>query len=244
MDMQQAITAKRTSEPPTEPTPIGTVDQLDALGRLLYGEQWITPMARDLKIHPDTLAEWAWGRRELQRRVATDAGTRRLSEACDGPSVSVGYAAPFHGPVTARSQKAKAWSNAYATPSFCVGAALATFLTPSSRFRHLAMRRDPAVTRKVHLPWPPTQTGPCGSGDQYGVCCRRPDGSPYKKIGLYKPPPSPSGHSHPGCYINWTRDCSPKISGEHFISETVLSILNPRMLRIGGAAWKRLWHLK
>jgi hypothetical protein len=54
MDMQQAITAKRTSEPPTEPTPIGAVDRLDALGRLLYGEQWITPMARDLKIHPDS----------------------------------------------------------------------------------------------------------------------------------------------------------------------------------------------
>jgi hypothetical protein len=64
MDMQQAITAKRTSVPPTQPTG-GAVDRLDALGQLLYGEQWITPMARDLKIHPDTLAEWAWGRREL-----------------------------------------------------------------------------------------------------------------------------------------------------------------------------------
>jgi len=53
---------------------------------------------------------------------------------------------------------------------------------------------------------------------------------------LYKPPP-PSGYSHPGCYMNWTHDCSSKISGEHFISETVLSILNPRTLRIGGAAW-------
>jgi hypothetical protein len=65
MDMQQAIAAKRTTEPPTEATPIGVADRLDALGRLLYGEQWITPMARDLKIHPDTIAEWAWSRREL-----------------------------------------------------------------------------------------------------------------------------------------------------------------------------------
>jgi hypothetical protein len=65
MDVQQAITAKRTTEPPTEPTPIGEADRLDALGRLLYGEQWITPMARDLKIHPDMIAQWAWGRREL-----------------------------------------------------------------------------------------------------------------------------------------------------------------------------------
>jgi hypothetical protein len=65
MDMQQAITANRTSKPPTGSTPVGAVDRLDALGQLLYGEQWITPMARDLKIHPDMLAEWAWGRCEL-----------------------------------------------------------------------------------------------------------------------------------------------------------------------------------
>jgi hypothetical protein len=65
MDVQQAITAKRTGEPLTEPTPVSPVDRLDAHGQLLYGEQWITPMARDLKIHPDMIAEWAWGRREL-----------------------------------------------------------------------------------------------------------------------------------------------------------------------------------
>jgi hypothetical protein len=65
MDMQQAITAKRITETSTEPIAIGAADRLDALGRLLYGEQWITPMARDLKIHPDVIAEWAWGRREL-----------------------------------------------------------------------------------------------------------------------------------------------------------------------------------
>jgi hypothetical protein len=65
MDIEQAITAKRTSEPPGELIHTDAVDRLDALGQLLYGEQWITPMARDLKTHPDTIAEWAWGRREL-----------------------------------------------------------------------------------------------------------------------------------------------------------------------------------
>jgi len=65
MDIQQAITAKPTSETPTKLTPNGVGDRLDALGQLLYGEQWITPMARDLKIHRDMIAEWAWGRREL-----------------------------------------------------------------------------------------------------------------------------------------------------------------------------------
>jgi len=65
MDMQQAIAAKRTSKPPTEPTPIGAADRLDALGQLLYGEHWIVPMARDLKICQDTITKWASGKCEL-----------------------------------------------------------------------------------------------------------------------------------------------------------------------------------
>jgi hypothetical protein len=57
--------AKRASKRRTEPTPTGWAGRLDALGQLLYGEQWITPMARDLKIPPDVFTEWAWGRRDL-----------------------------------------------------------------------------------------------------------------------------------------------------------------------------------
>jgi hypothetical protein len=64
MDMQ-AIKAKRTSEPPREPTPIGAIDRLDALGQLLYGEHWIAPLARDLKICPDTITKWTSGKCEL-----------------------------------------------------------------------------------------------------------------------------------------------------------------------------------
>lgn len=63
MKMQQATIAERTSKPPTGPPRVGAGDRLDALGRQLYGEQWITPMARDVKIHPDILSEWFWGRR-------------------------------------------------------------------------------------------------------------------------------------------------------------------------------------
>jgi hypothetical protein len=37
--------------------------------------------------------------------------------------------------------------------------------------------------------------------------------------------------------MNWTRNCSRAISGEHFISKTVLSILNPTEVRIAGLAW-------
>jgi hypothetical protein len=65
MDMQQAMTARRKSQPPPEPTLIGTVDRLDALGQLLYGEHWIVPMAKDLKICQDTITRWAAGKCEL-----------------------------------------------------------------------------------------------------------------------------------------------------------------------------------
>src|SRR5260221_4601972 len=37
--------------------------------------------------------------------------------------------------------------------------------------------------------------------------------------------------------MNWTSNCSRAISGEHFISKTVLSILNPTEVRIAGLAW-------
>jgi hypothetical protein len=65
MDLRQAITAKRTGEPPSEPTPMSPADRLDALGQLLYGEHWIAPMARDLKICQNTITEWASGQCEL-----------------------------------------------------------------------------------------------------------------------------------------------------------------------------------
>jgi hypothetical protein len=65
MRMQQAITAKWTSEPATERTPIGAAARLDALGQLLYGEHWVVPMARDLKICQDTITKWALGKCEL-----------------------------------------------------------------------------------------------------------------------------------------------------------------------------------
>jgi hypothetical protein len=65
MHMQEAITAKRSSEPPTQPSPVGAIDRLDALGQLLYGEHWIVPMARDLKICQDTITKWALGKCEL-----------------------------------------------------------------------------------------------------------------------------------------------------------------------------------
>jgi hypothetical protein len=101
----------------------------------------------------------------------------------------------------------------------------------------MSRRSNPATTGTVHLPWRLADPCPCGSASQYIDCCRQLDGSPYKKIVDYKPAGEPTGYSHHACYMNWTNNCSAKISGEHFISETVLAILNPESLRIGGLAW-------
>jgi len=103
----------------------------------------------------------------------------------------------------------------------------------------MSRRRDPAVTKIVHLPWRSTDVCPCGSGDTYGRCCRQLSGSPYKTSCNYKPSGASTAYSHPSCYMNWTRNCSRAISGEHLISETVLSILNPTALRIAGLEWQK-----
>ena len=99
-------------------------------------------------------------------------------------------------------------------------------------------RRDPAVTGIVPLlPWRAEDPCPCGADRLYGNCCGLLSQSPYKQIVEFRPPGATTGYSHPKCYMGWTRDCSQMISREHFISKTVLSILNPESVRISGATW-------
>jgi hypothetical protein len=57
--------AQRTNKAPIEPVPIGSTDRLYGLGRILYGEHWLMPMARDLQIRRDTITNWTSGKREL-----------------------------------------------------------------------------------------------------------------------------------------------------------------------------------
>jgi Anti-sigma factor NepR len=65
MHVPQAVTAGPTGTVHTEPTTIGATDRLDALGQALYGKHWVAPMARDLKMRHDTIANWALRKREL-----------------------------------------------------------------------------------------------------------------------------------------------------------------------------------
>jgi SEC-C motif len=86
-------------------------------------------------------------------------------------------------------------------------------------------------------PWKESDLCPCGSNKPFGLCCLGIDGSPRKTIVNYNPPGCRTGHSHPDCYLNWTRNCSEKLSREHFISGAVLKLINPTALRISGTSW-------
>jgi hypothetical protein len=57
--------AVRIDKVAAEPIPTSAGDRLEALGQLLYGEHWITPMARDLRVCQDAMMDWASGKREL-----------------------------------------------------------------------------------------------------------------------------------------------------------------------------------
>jgi hypothetical protein len=46
----------------------------------------------------------------------------------------------------------------------------------------------------------------------------------------------PTGYSHPGCYAAASRDCSSKLTSEHWLSASVLKALEP--VTISGAAWQ------
>jgi hypothetical protein len=58
-------TAERTNNALIEPGLAGSTYRLDALGQLLYGEHWGSPMARDLNIPLGTITNWTSGKREL-----------------------------------------------------------------------------------------------------------------------------------------------------------------------------------
>ena len=63
---------------------------------------------------------------------------------------------------------------------------------------------------------------PCGSGKQVNKCCL-PSFRGYWRTGcdITLSPPQ-TNYAHPKCFLAVTRDCSGKISKEHYVSESVL----------------------
>jgi SEC-C motif len=97
-------------------------------------------------------------------------------------------------------------------------------------------KRDPIITGRVVYPWSPSDPCPCGSGESFANCCLRPDGGIYKTVTLPIPPAPVTGYARAGCYMKWTADCCHRMSGEHFVSETVLTLVGDQ----GNSQWRAL----
>jgi len=98
-------------------------------------------------------------------------------------------------------------------------------------------KRDPLVTGKVRLPWRLTDPCPCGVGTAFANCCRQADGNIYKAVALPIPPVPVTGHKRDNCYMSWTHDCSAGGSREHFISQSVLTLIGGGHVRVDGLPW-------
>ena len=98
--------------------------------------------------------------------------------------------------------------------------------------------RDPKQTgADPKPPWKADEPCPCDSGRPYTRCCLGFDGRPYKTpVGRHPPSPE-TGSSHPRCYMGWTLDCGQEISGEHYISASVLSHLGGLNVKVHGVPW-------
>lgn len=70
----------------------------------------------------------------------------------------------------------------------------------------------------------------CGSGKLLKNCCLT-----IRHNTIPKGPPT--GFSHPGCYARSLNDCSPTISGEHYISEGVLRLYGKESAKVKGVKW-------
>lgn len=77
--------------------------------------------------------------------------------------------------------------------------------------------------------WPYDAYGPCpcGSGNKAKFCCRAGRNkwvTPRRRLGGKE---SESGYDHPKCFAAGTGCCDEKLSGEHYVSESVLKLFGP-----------------
>jgi hypothetical protein len=77
---------------------------------------------------------------------------------------------------------------------------------------------------------------PCGSGKQVNKCCL-PSVRGYWRTGCnITPPPPQTNYAHPKCFLAVTKDCSQRISREHYLSEGVLEEID-FMIGVEGLSW-------
>lgn len=94
----------------------------------------------------------------------------------------------------------------------------------------------PSATH-VDLPWKPNDPCPCGGADlKYADCCMQPDGLPLIRVPVLTTK-TPTGYTQERCYLKFTRDCSDKLSREHYVSRNVLLQFGTP-LRVTGFPWQ------
>jgi hypothetical protein len=79
----------------------------------------------------------------------------------------------------------------------------------------------------------------CGSGRQFGLCCLK-DGQIKLNPKKCEPPSPITWNRHKKCLLGWTNDCCSKISGDHFVSASVLRVLNNEKIAISTASGTRV----
>jgi hypothetical protein len=80
---------------------------------------------------------------------------------------------------------------------------------------------------------------PCESGKLIKDCCLRPSWILRPKPFIPKPPLPKTGIKNPKCYATELADCSGKISGEHYVSHSILKVLSDDGVHIDveGLSW-------
>lgn len=86
----------------------------------------------------------------------------------------------------------------------------------------------------------PTDDCPCGSGNPAERCCLTPRGFAVKQLST-RTCGTVTGLARSGCYASGLQDCSPRLSREHYISESILEVLHQEAredFRISGFPWQ------
>jgi hypothetical protein len=84
----------------------------------------------------------------------------------------------------------------------------------------------------------PDDMCPCNRGKPVKHCCLDSDGILRRSKARTQPPEPRTGFSHPNCYAAQLLDCSQTISGDHFVSSTLLKALREDGVEISGLPWQ------
>lgn len=84
----------------------------------------------------------------------------------------------------------------------------------------------------------PSDPCPCGSNIVAVTCCLQQDGSWYKAPSATSPTPPETNKTVNKCYARTLSDCYGPISGEHYISHSILKQLGPNVI-LNGVPWSQ-----